>query len=421
MEDEKKTDASEKNNESVGPAGPREDVKDQQDGGGAAGNAGNKASVQAADNLENKAGKRADNVAATPAAATAATTDAPGAPQKKTAASSPAAKTASPDSGSGVVASVEYVRGQRHAVIAPEKIAGYKRDADHLLWTGLKDPSDEELRMTCKNLSFSKLATKEIVKRHYRPKVIDYGDYILIVAVTISRENKKIVYGEMQMIFGQSFILTVRRGEAMTNTPLRKRLEGSPELIARGSDFVVAEILDGLADSYLQLAGSFEVDVEQLEQKMILHGFRESDVRKLYKMRRDLLRVHTSIAPVIEICTRMSVVNLTFVEQDSQGYYRIVADRVARIDDQMNALRESLAFAFEASQMIAQAHQTDITKKLASWAAILAVPTAIAGIYGMNFTNMPELNWTYGYPLIMLLMFLICGLLFRQFRKTGWL
>ncbi len=337
----------------------------------------------------------------------------------KTAASK---KTATPaDSGSGVVASVEYHCGQRLGVVAPEKISGYKRDPDYLLWTGLKDPSDDELRMTCKNLSFSKMATKDILKRHYRPKIIDYGDYIQIVAVTISRENKKIVYGEMQMIFGQSFILTVRRGEAMTNTPVRKRLEGSPDLIARGSDFVVAEILDGLADSYLALASKFEGDVEQLEQKMILHGFRESDVRKLYKLRRDLLRVHTSIAPVIEICTRMSVVNLAFVEQDSQAYYRVVSDRVARIDDQMNALRESLAFAFEASQMIAQAHQTDITKKLASWAAILAVPTAIAGIYGMNFRNMPELDWTYGYPLVMLLMFGICALLFRQFRKTGWL
>lgn len=419
MEDDKKADASEKSNESMGPGGPGENVKDQDGATAAAGQADSKAGAQLADALKNKASEQAGSVAGDNVAAANVSTA--GAPQKKAGATTAASKTTGVDGTSGVVASVEYVRGQRHAVIAPEKISGYKRDADHLLWTGLKDPSDEELRMTCKNLSFSKLATKEIVKRHYRPKVIDYGDYILIVAVTISRENKKIVYGEMQMIFGQSFILTVRRGEAMTNTPLRKRLEGSPELIARGSDFVVAEILDGLADSYLMLAGSFEVDVEQLEQKMILHGFRESDVRKLYKMRRDLLRVHTSIAPVIEICTRMSVVNLAFVEQDSQGYYRIVADRVARIDDQMNALRESLAFAFEASQMIAQAHQTDITKKLASWAAILAVPTAIAGIYGMNFTNMPELNWTYGYPLIMFLMFLICGLLFRQFRKTGWL
>ena len=389
MEDEKKADTSEKLSDDQGGAAPRDEANDPK---GDAATADEKTS-----------------------------TDASGASQKKAAAGATPAKTSGADSDSAVVASVEYLRGQRHAVVAPENISGYKRDADHLLWTGLKDPTDDELRMTCKNLSFNKQATKEILKRHYRPKVIDYGDYILIVAVTISRQNKKIVYGEMQMIFGQSFILTVRRGEAMTNTPLRKRLEGSPDLIARGSDFVVAEILDGLADSYLTLASSFEVDVEQLEQKMILHGFRESDVRKLYKMRRDLLRVHTSIAPVIEICTRMSVVNLAFVEQDSQGYYRIVADRVARIDEQMNALRESLAFAFEASQMIAQAHQTDITKKLASWAAILAVPTAIAGIYGMNFSNMPELHWTYGYPLVMLLMFLICGLLFRQFRKTGWL
>ena len=420
MEDEKKADANKKLNENGQAAGSPAKPAVQDAGIAAASDSAIDAGVQLSDNkLSDNSGEKAGAKATGITVDSDANAGAPGTAQKK--AASAATKTVNTDSGSHVVASVEYVRGQRHAVIAPEKISGFKRDPDHLLWTGLKDPSDEELRMTCKNLSFSRLATKEIVKRHYRPKVIDYGDYILIVAVTISRENKKIVYGEMQMIFGQSFILTVRRGEAMTNTPLRKRLEGSPELIARGSDFVVAEILDGLADSYLALTASFEVDVEQLEQKMILHGFRESDVRKLYKLRRDLLRAHTSIAPVIEICTRMSVVNLVFVEQDSQGYYRIVADRVARIDDQMNALRESLAFAFEASQMIAQANQTDITKKLASWAAILAVPTAIAGIYGMNFTNMPELNWAYGYPLVMLLMFLICGLLFRQFRKTGWL
>lgn len=323
--------------------------------------------------------------------------------------------------GNGVVASVEYVNGQRHAEVSPEQISGYKRDPTHLLWTGLKDPDDEQLRMICKNLSFSKMATQEILKRHSRPKVIDYGDYILIVAITMARENKKIVYGEMQMIFGQSFILTVRRGGAVSNVLLRQRLEHSPELIARGSDFVVAEILDCVADSYLVLAGKFEADVEQLEQKMILRGFQESDVRKLYKQRRDLLRVHTAIAPVIEICTRVSVVNLSFVEPDSQSYFRIVADRVARIDDQMNALRESLAFAFEASQMIAQSHQTDITKKLAAWAAILAVPTAIAGIYGMNFEVMPELKWPIGYPLVMVVMLSICGILYRQFRKTGWL
>ncbi|MGO1766423.1 magnesium transporter [Advenella sp. S44] len=415
MKDEKNADASKQRNENAQTAdsggqstGP--DAVVAPTGGPTA-----KAGEQRAGGSAHKGHEHATGVAGLRAAGP----DAHGVAQKK--AIPGVAKAVNHDSGSGVVASVEYVRGHRHAIIAPEDIAGYKRDPDHLLWTGLKDPSDDELRMTCKNLSFSKLATKEIVKRHFRPKVIDYGNYILIVAVTISRQNKKIVYGEMQMIFGQSFILTVRRGEAMSNTPLRNRLEDSPDLIARGSDFVVAEILDGLADSYLALTSGFEQDVEQLEQKMILHGFRDSDVRKLYRLRRDLLRVHTSIAPVIEICSRMSVVNLAFVEPDSQGYYRIVADRVARIDDQINALRESLAFAFEASQMIAQAHQTDITKKLASWAAILAVPTAIAGIYGMNFTNMPEINWAYGYPLVMLLMFLICGLLFRQFRKTGWL
>ena len=127
------------------------------------------------------------------------------------------------------------------------------------------------------------------------------------------------------------------------------------------------------------------------------------------------------MAPMIEICRKLAIVNSSIIEKDSRSYFSIVSDRIARIDEQINSLREALAFAFEASLMIGQSHQTDITKKLAAWAAMLAVPTAIAGIYGMNFEFMPELKWEWGYPLVLAVMFGICGTLYWRFKKAGWL
>ncbi|WP_343043065.1 magnesium and cobalt transport protein CorA [Pelistega europaea] len=321
----------------------------------------------------------------------------------------------------GLIASVEYVHGKKREAVPLDKLSGYKKDPARLLWVGLKDPSPEELTKVCKDLSIIDEAAQEILEIHRKPKVIDYGNYIQLVAVTITKENKKLVFGEMQMIFGVGFVLTVRRGGAMTNSSLRERMESCPELIARGSDFVVAEILDVFVDSCAALASRLETEVNQVEQKMMLRGFKETDIRKLYKQRRDLLRIRTSITPMVEICRKIAVMNSPIIEPDSRSYFTIVADRIARIDEQIHALHEALAFAFEASLMIGQSHQTDVTKKLAAWAAILAVPTAVAGIYGMNFKYMPELNWTLGYPMALGLMGGICGFLYYRFKKSGWL
>ncbi|WP_306441977.1 magnesium and cobalt transport protein CorA [Pelistega suis] len=325
------------------------------------------------------------------------------------------------ETNTGLVASVEYVHGKKRESVPLDKLSGYKKDSSRLLWVGLKDPSPDELKKVCKDLSIIDEAAQEILELHRKPKVIDYGNYIQLVAVTITKQNKKLVFGEMQMIFGVGFVLTVRRGGAMTNSSLRERLESCPELIARGSDFVVAEILDVFVDSFSALASRLEVEVNQVEQKMMLRGFRETDIRKLYKQRRDLLRIRTSITPMVEICRKIAVMNSPIIEPDSRAYFTIVSDRIARIDEQIHALHEALAFAFEASLMIGQSHQTDITKKLAAWAAILAVPTAVAGIYGMNFEYMPELQWKFGYPLALGLMGGVCGFLYHKFKKSGWL
>lgn len=290
-----------------------------------------------------------------------------------------------------------------------------------LLWQSFKNPSDEFLLNVCKAYGIDTHTSEDIVRAYRRPGVTDYGRFIQIDWMMLRRENKKVIAEEVQIIFGQGFLFTVRRGDGMKSINVRERLKRSPDLIARGSDYVTAEILETITDYYIEVLDELEAEVKTAEQDMMLRGFKEKEVRRLYRLRRDMLRIHMILAPCMEICRRLSVVKTTFIEDDARINYGVVADRLAYCDSLVSSLSDALSFAFETSVMINDIHQTDITKKLASWAAILAVPTAIAGIYGMNFEYMPELKWVWGYPVVLLIMLLICIVLYMRFKKSGWL
>jgi magnesium transporter len=192
-------------------------------------------------------------------------------------------------------------------------------------------------------------------------------------------------------------------------------------LLERGSDFVASELLDLIVDQYQTCLEQTEKAVEAIEQQFLIRGFKENDVRRIYRLRRDLLRVYNAVTPLAELSRRLSRIELAYVDAESRAYFGEVADRIARTSEFINSLRQALAFAFEGGLMIGQMQQTDTTRKLAAWAAILAVPTAVAGIYGMNFKFMPELEWTLGYPLALGLMGSVCGFLYWKFKKAKWL
>jgi magnesium transporter len=241
------------------------------------------------------------------------------------------------------------------------------------------------------------------------------------VGVTLEVDGDRPLFGETQLIIGDGFLFTIRRGSTAPFSALRERLEAAPELLARGSDYIASELLDFLVDRYVQAVSRLEGVVENAEQKLLIRGAKDADIRRLYRQRRDLLRIHNAIAPMAEICRRLARVEMTAIDMNARPYFAEVADRVMRIDELVAALRDALAFAFEASLMIGQSQQNDTTRRLASWAAILAVPTAVAGIYGMNFKYMPELEWTYGYPVTLGGIAVACGLLYWRFRRAGWL
>jgi len=320
-----------------------------------------------------------------------------------------------------VVASVAYVQGRRSHDVPLDEIRSYTCQPENLLWIGLHEPDSELLRQVADDLGIRPKTRDEMLEIHRRPKIIDFGHCVLLVAITVEIQHGRPSFGETQIVIGRGYLVTVRRGAHATHSELRERLESAPDLLQRGSDYVASELLDLLIDRYLTAAIKLEGVVEGAEQKLMIRGAKDADIRKLYRQRRDLLRIHTVISPLAEICRRLATMDMSNVDVNARPYFAVVADRVLRVDELINALREALAFAFEASLMIAQTQQNDITRRLAAWAAILAVPTAVAGIYGMNFEFMPELKLPWGYPVTLTCIATACSVLYWRFRKAGWL
>lgn len=327
----------------------------------------------------------------------------------------------SASSENGVVASVAYVQGQRSHDVPLDEIKSYKCQNENLLWIGLRNPDPALLQRVVDDLGILPKARDEMIELHRRPKIIDFGHCVLVVAITVEVDHGRPSFGETQIVIGRGFLITVRRGATANHSGLRERLESAPDLLRRGSDYIASELLDLLIDRYVTAAAKLEGVVEGAEQKLMIRGAKDADIRKLYRQRRDLLRIHTVISPLAEICRRLATMEMSNVDADARPYFSVVADRVLRVDELINGLREALAFAFEASLMMAQTQQNDITRRLAAWAAILAVPTAVAGLYGMNFQFMPGLTSPWGYPLTVGGIAAACGVLYWRFRKAGWL
>jgi magnesium transporter len=202
---------------------------------------------------------------------------------------------------------------------------------------------------------------------------------------------------------------------------VRERCESCPRALARGEDYILYAILDFIVDNYSPVLETIQEEVEAMEQQMLASGMTRKQIERLYLLRRDLLRLRNAVGPLVEVCRRLEHDSLPMIRPTMQPLFRDVTDHVRRVQEQIDSLREVLAFAFEASLLVGQAQETAVSKKLASWLAIIAVPTAIAGLYGMNFKHMPELELQYGYYAVLAVILIACGTLFHRFRKAGWL
>jgi magnesium transporter len=320
-----------------------------------------------------------------------------------------------------MVAAGVYAGGRRIADLASvEEASDWLERPGHVVWLGLLDPSDALLARVQAQFRLHPLAIEDALKAHQRPKLEQYGDALFVVARTAQMDADQIMFGETHLFVGRGYVVSIRHGASRSYGPVRARCEACPRLLAHGEDYILYAVLDFIVDNYGPVIEMVRTEADAIEDEILKGVSSQRQVERLYLLRRELLRLRNAAVPLVDVCRRLEHAELMPIDPEMQPHFRDVTDHIHRVEEDIDGLREVLAFAFEASLSMGQAQQTVITRRLAAWAAILAVPTAVAGIYGMNFEFMPELRWRYGYFAVLGLIATVCGALYWRFRRSGW-
>ena len=289
-------------------------------------------------------------------------------------------------------------------------------------WVGLCDPTAAEMDLVRTQFALHPLAVEDALNPNQMPKIEVYGQQLFIVARTAAIDTgENIAYGQTAIFLGRHFIVTVRIGSMRAHNDLRRRLEADGDRLREGPDYVAHAILDFVVDGYLPILEKLEDSVQTMEERAIDRFPEPSTIRRIFRLRRQFRRFSRVIGPMEEVCERLAGTELPVIDPTARIWFRDVLDHVRRALARMNGLRDTLTSIVETASLLEQHRQGDMTRQLAAYAAILAVPTAIAGIYGMNFDYMPELHHKWGYPAILAVIVAVCGGLWLRFRRIGWL
>lgn len=320
-----------------------------------------------------------------------------------------------------VVNCAAYQDGGRVAEVNIDDREALESCEGRFIWMGLHEPSEDLLRRVQKRFGLHDLAIEDAHNAHQRPKLEVYGGSLFLVLRTAQCMGGKLDFGETHIFAGKGYVVTVRHGPSLSYTEVRTRCENVPKLLRLGESFVVYSLFDFIVDSYFPIVHALEAEVDAVEDAVFSRRSGGEDIERIYQLRHELLLLRRTLAPLQEVCNRLMRFDTPLVDALMHPYFRDVQDHVIRLVESVDNLRELLTSALEANLLFASVQQNDVTKKLAGWAAILAVPTAVAGIYGMNFENMPELKSPYGYPAVLLVIAAACVFLWRRFRRAGWL
>ena len=325
--------------------------------------------------------------------------------------------------GSPVLAANVYIPGQSPVAIEIDEIGKALLNPKAFVWVGLHFPDEALVNQILDQLGVGLDTLAGLLGDLSMPRLSIHEHELLIVLPTVlwKSDHSRPLFGRLACLVGQQFLLTVRRGSSLPHVHLREQLEKNRSLLDAGPDHVTAEIIDDLVDRYVEAYKHFEVLVDRTERVLMRASFDRASIQKLYVMRRDFHRFQVAIEPIGEVCARLARLKTKALSPAARLRFDGLSERIQRLDTLFSNLGEGLAFAFEAGMLIEQSRQTDTTRKLAAWAAIISIPTAVAGIYGMNFEYMPELKWKYGYFVVLGLMATACTTLYYLFRRSKWL
>jgi len=289
-------------------------------------------------------------------------------------------------------------------------------------WIGLVEPTADELAQIQAKYGLHPLAVEDALSQRNAPKAEHYGAQLFVIARTAALgEGDKIAYGQTALFLGKDFLISVRHGSQRAHLALREQLEAVPERLAEGPDFVLHAVLDFIVDGYVPLLDQLEDVVGEMEDHAVGRFPDQARIRRIFRLRRELRRFEDIAGRMEEVAAKLAETEQPCVDKRARPYFRDVLDNTRRAVTRARWLNDTLGSMLEVAGLLEQSRQGAITRQLAAWAAILAVPTAVAGIYGMNFDYLPELHWRYGYFVVLGAIAVVCALLFVRFRRIGWL
>lgn len=316
-----------------------------------------------------------------------------------------------------------YSEGRRVANIEISEVNEVLAQEDKFVWIGLHEPSKEMLTEVQHEFGLHDLAIEDAHRAHQRPKLEAYGSTLFLVLRTaqINHQDDHIDFGETHFFLGSNFIISIRHGSSLSYKDVRTRCESTPHLLKKGPGFALYAVMDSIVDQYFPVIEALEQELETLEEMVFGKKFVRETTEQIYQLKRKLLEVKRAVSPLIDMCNRLVRFDLELIPEGTRPYFRDIYDHAIRINEMVDNARELLTTALEANFSLISISQNEMSKKFAGWAAIIAVPTMIAGIYGMNFSHMPELTWKYGYPFALTVTLGSCVLLYLYFKRSGWL
>ena len=316
---------------------------------------------------------------------------------------------------------VAYQEGNKLADIHPREISDYVNRPECFVWVALFEPSDEELATMQAEFNLHELAVEDARHGHQRPKIEEYGDSLFAVLHIVETQGEELNVGEVDVFVGRNYILSIRSRTQQALLGVRSRSEREPELLKLGAGYVLYAITDSVVDRYFPVLEALEIELEQIETRIFAGQNNRAIIESLYILKQKLMTLKHATSPLLEAIGKLYGGRVPYQCSRLQEYFRDIYDHLVRLNQSIESLREMVTTAISVNLSLLTIQENEVTKRLAACAALVAVPTLIAGVHGMNFKHMPELDWFVGYPLSVGMMAAIDLYLFYRFRKSKWL
>ncbi|MCX7217760.1 magnesium/cobalt transporter CorA [Undibacterium sp.] len=316
---------------------------------------------------------------------------------------------------------VVYQEGQKLSDIPVEDISEYVQRPECFVWVALKEAEPAELDQMQQEFGLHELAVEDARNGHQRPKIEEYGDSLFAVIHSVEILDGEILVGEVDIFVGENYVLSTRNRCQQGFLGVRARCEREPHHLRQGPAFVLYALMDAVVDRYFPVVDALESELEAVEERIFAKGSQRANIEQLYQLKRKAMLLKHAVAPLMEAVSKLDGGRVPAIAINTKEYFRDVQDHLYRINASIDSMRDTIGTAIQVNLSMVSIEENEVNKRLAAWAAIFGVATAFVGIWGMNFSNMPELQWKYGYPMALTVVASVCSYLYYRFKKSGWL